>query len=565
MHLAPKTTSSEPPRAPTHGFRLMVEREPWLRMFLRNVADVFRADPPAVWVSARPATYWPDALVYRPVAWAAMGQSLLCHLLVAASVYALTLFWLNQPHVIVEEPFKTATLHYELTEYLPEVTPRHKMPITPMRPHPQTADPEYSPQQIISIDPEHISNKQTIVQPNPNILHEDVRLPNLVISTPFPGAPMAMNHPLQVLPVNVPQVVPPAPQATERNLAARAMPMNGPIVVPPAQDTAARTLDGLQIPVQSPEVVRPAMEIAAQHALAQALSLSAPEVVPPAQGTAQRDFSRLGLPAQQPDAAQPAQPITSGTGQTQAREIGQLLALNAHPIAPTGSVVVPEGNRGGEFAAGPEGHPGATARPEIKQGDTNSAAHAPGEGAGPANIYVSPPPPPTKTVAGATAGKSAVPTSPTARTVPVDRTDKRPADSIDEKIFGTRKHYSMRLNMPNLNSSMGSWSIRFAELNPTSHSETDISAPEAVRKVDPAYPQDLMHGKVEGVVVLYAIIHSDGSVGEVRILEGFEARLDENARTALQQWHFRPGTRDGTPVDIEAVVRVPFRVPRNAF
>jgi len=54
-------------------------------------------------------------------------------------------------------------------------------------------------------------------------------------------------------------------------------------------------------------------------------------------------------------------------------------------------------------------------------------------------------------------------------------------------------------------------------------------------------------------------------VGDVRILEGFEARLDENARIALQQWRFRPGTKDGTPVDIEAVVRVPFRVSRNSF
>ncbi len=550
MQLATKTALSEPPRAPTHGFRLMVEHEPWLRVFLRNVADLFRPGPPTAWMTARPAEYWADALV---------------HLLVVASIYVLTLAWLNQPRVIVEEPFKTATLHYELTEYLPPAIPRHKMPSTPMRNRPQTADPEYSPQQIISIDPDHISNRQTIVQPNPNILRQDVRLPNLVVSTTFPGAPMAMNHPLQVLPVNVPQVVPPAQQMAEKNFAARAVPMSGPIVVPPAQDTAARRPDSMQIPVQTPEVAAPPAEIASQHALGQAMSLSAPEVAAPAQETSRRDFSRLGLPTQQTDAVQPAPSITSGTGQAQAREIGQLLALNMHPMAPTGPVVVPEGNRSGEFSASPEGHAGATARPEIKQGESNSAAHAPGESAGPANIYVSPSPTTTKTVAGAVVSRSALPIAPIARPMPVDHTDRRPADSIDERIFGTRKHYSMRLNMPNLNSSMGSWNIRFAELNPASHSETDISAPEAVRKVDPAYPQDLMHGRVEGVVVLYAIIHSDGSVGDVRILEGFEARLDENARTALQQWRFRPGTKDGTPVDIEAVVRVPFRAPRNSF
>jgi len=74
-----------------------------------------------------------------------------------------------------------------------------------------------------------------------------------------------------------------------------------------------------------------------------------------------------------------------------------------------------------------------------------------------------------------------------------------------------------------------------------------------------------MHDRVEGVVVLYAIIRSDGSVDGVRVLEGVDERLNENARKALQQWRFRPGTKDGQPVDIEAVVRVPFKVPRNPF
>ena len=122
----------------------------------------------------------------------------------------------------------------------------------------------------------------------------------------------------------------------------------------------------------------------------------------------------------------------------------------------------------------------------------------------------------------------------------------------------------MRLSMPNLTSSTGSWSIRFAELN-APHGGSDLSAPEAITKVDPAYPQDLMNDHVEGTVVLYAIIHADGSVGEVKVLEGFDDRLNENARKALEQWRFHPGTKDGTPVDIEAVVRVPFKVPRRSF
>ncbi|HEY2169521.1 MAG TPA: energy transducer TonB, partial [Candidatus Angelobacter sp.] len=152
---------------------------------------------------------------------------------------------------------------------------------------------------------------------------------------------------------------------------------------------------------------------------------------------------------------------------------------------------------------------------------------------------------------------------PAVRPLTPDKTDL-PHDSVDTRVFGTRRHYSMRLSMPNLTSSTGSWNIRFAELNAT-HGGADLSAPEAITKVDPAYPQDLMHDRVEGTVILYAVIHADGSVGEVKVLEGFDDRLNENARKALEQWRFRPGTKDGMPVDIEAVVRVPFKVPRREF
>jgi TonB family protein len=228
-----------------------------------------------------------------------------------------------------------------------------------------------------------------------------------------------------------------------------------------------------------------------------------------------------------------------------------MLVLNAQPVLPSGPVVVPEGNRPGEFAASPSGHSGASARPEIAQ-------HTSGNTGSPADIYVSAPPAkvPGNSVIASAAGPAARPSTP-------DKTDL-PHDSVDTRIFGTRQHYSMRLSMPNLTSSTGSWSIRFAELNAT-HGGDDLSAPEAISKVDPAYPQDLMHDRVEGTVVLYAVIHADGSVGEVKVLEGFDDRLNENARKALEQWRFRPGTKDGLPVDIEAVVRVPFKVPRRTF
>ena len=575
MRLAP-----EKPTAPFRGLQFLIEPEPWVRVFTRNFGDLFRASLPPVWITAKPAEYWPDALVHRPVAWQAARQSFLGHALVILAVYAINLAWLNQPQ-IVSPASKTTTLRYELSEYLPAVSPQTVKPTPPRRARPQKADPEYAVQEIIVTNENHTSTRQTIVTPSPIFLKQDVPLPNLIVSATIPGAPVAANHPLQALPLNAPQIAPPAtpvqsnlhplifpPAATPvvaapsspvaANRPTRTLPLEGPIVVPPAPDAVARSPQELQLPAQAPpEVAAPATEIAAGRPL-QTVPIGAPQVAPPAPSSVERNLSNLGLPTPEHTAAPPVQPISTG-GNAREKELGQLLVLNARPIAPSGPVSVPEGNRPGEFAASPEGHPGATARPEIKSGENMPATNHSGNGVG--NIYISAPP--ARITAHAVV--AAPPSSPAARPLTPDKTDGRPTDRIDTQVFGARRHYSMRLSMPNLSSSVGSWSVRFAELNASGPAAADLSAPEAITKVDPAYPQDLIHDRIEGVVVLYAIIRSDGTVDAVRVLEGFDERLNENARRALQQWRFRPGTKNGLPVDIEAVVRVPFRVPRNTF
>jgi TonB family protein len=138
----------------------------------------------------------------------------------------------------------------------------------------------------------------------------------------------------------------------------------------------------------------------------------------------------------------------------------------------------------------------------------------------------------------------------------------------ERAVFGGRKFYSLTLNMPNLNSAGGSWVIRFAELNQDSSArdpnapEADLSQPMATRKVDPAYPLQLMRENVHGTVILYAVIHADGSVGNVRVLRGVDDRLDRFASEAVAQWKFEPATKNGMPVDVEATFQIPFRPSR---
>ncbi|MGC2324787.1 MAG: energy transducer TonB, partial [Terriglobales bacterium] len=136
--------------------------------------------------------------------------------------------------------------------------------------------------------------------------------------------------------------------------------------------------------------------------------------------------------------------------------------------------------------------------------------------------------------------------------------------SVEQEVFGPRKYYSMVLNMPNLNSAGGSWIVRFAALKQASD-QTDLTAPVVLHKVDPAYPSSLIKSNVEGTVTLYAIIRSDGSVGGVKVLNGVDDTLDENARVALSHWQFRPATRHGQAVDLEAVIKIPFAARKAPF
>jgi TonB family protein len=135
-----------------------------------------------------------------------------------------------------------------------------------------------------------------------------------------------------------------------------------------------------------------------------------------------------------------------------------------------------------------------------------------------------------------------------------------------EQVFGAKKMYTMLVNMPNLNSATGSWILNFSELRSSSSAphvtSTDLSGPSPVKKTDPRYPPTLINEHVEGEVVLYAVIRADGSVDSVELVRGLDEQLDANAMEALSQWKFRPASRQGAPVDLEAIVHIPFRAPR---
>jgi len=137
-----------------------------------------------------------------------------------------------------------------------------------------------------------------------------------------------------------------------------------------------------------------------------------------------------------------------------------------------------------------------------------------------------------------------------------------------EIIFARRRVYSMNVNMPNLNSATGSWILNFSEMHtassgPRQDTSVEIAEPLPLKKVDPKYPPTLMAEHVEGEVILYAVIRRDGSVDGIQVVRGIDPLLDANAVRALVQWKFKPAERNGEPVDLEAIVHIPFHAPEQ--
>ncbi len=491
------------------------------------------------------------------------------HTTAVALVWTISLSWIRQQKILDHAAFDRSSLvTYSPEEYLPPLDTGASEP-----PKTQKGDPVYAKQPILSVPREADNRSQTIVVPPDLKLDRDVPLPNIVATGAIvPAIPLDATRPSWsstriVAPET--QVVAPAPDvqfARDRVVQAA---MKSDVVAPPPELTQSTKGRVGPMNIGPSDVVAPApqLTLTEQHSLA-------------ARG-------KGILPG---GSVQPVGPPPSVAAAGRASAGGRLIALGIRPVAPTGPVAVPGGNRRGTFAATPQGKPGAAGTPDLVgsgRGDINSKTRNNGHGSLPAGLHVgaadSGATSPVERNGGASShgnahgnssgdgadgardvsSLSSLSATPGAR--PGARASAVPDDKVtdvDRQVFGGKRFYEMALNMPNLNSSTGSWVIRFAELD-AGRKEGELLAPVATEKSDPGYPLELIRANVHGMVTLYAVIHSDGKVGDIRVLNSPDERLDSFAAKALARWKFVPAVRAGKPVALEAVVVIPFRVRRS--
>ena len=87
-----------------------------------------------------------------------------------------------------------------------------------------------------------------------------------------------------------------------------------------------------------------------------------------------------------------------------------------------------------------------------------------------------------------------------------------------------------------------------------------VIPPHIKKRVQPRFPKSARRGQDAGKVTLGATVETDGSVGQIKVIDstnpghGFE----ESAIEAMQKWRYKPGELGGVPVRIYFTVTIEF-------
>jgi TonB family protein len=459
--------------------------------------------------------------------------------------------------------------YYKLSEFLPEVfSPdnNQELPKTAIR------IPKRN-QTIVSNPPEPDNDLQTIIQPDaPKPLDiAEIKLPNIIsvkpeVSRPFeppmptlvPGSTNALSLPKELL-------VPISP------------------ALPPEADVGRRALSDIKI-AQS-EALNPEPKLM----LKPNVEVPQIETLPPT--SFGNTFASVPVP-KGPDAVPT---VTPEIGRFTSVDMPNLVVLNVNPAPPEKDVKVPNVSKAASFGteegSGNGGNGGAKAGAlnipnvtVIGGGLTEPGAAVvqapklPPQVA--ANIPPKDRPAPSRTRENSkNQGNPPELVLPKPRRFSVEQSPQVPSPGSGGESSKTphgaaeKRIYTAYLNLANLSSRSGSWVMRFSEYEdptlsasrdpiPGGDPDAELSTPRLLHSEHPKYPSSAVYEKVEGDVILSAVIRRDGSVDSIKVVHSVDERLDDSAIEALKHWLFSPSQKNGRPVDVLAEITIPFSLKK---
>lgn len=443
---------------------------------------------------------------------------------------------------------------------------------------------------VIISKPVHPDNShQTIYQPNtpPDIrITQDIKLPNIV-SVQIPK-PVFRFKPSEMRPVQAQRRLntDQAPTVTAQNAAAlKAIEESSDphLRVPllPAVASAPQARTGRSAYAQE----APAISAQNAAALKGIEASSDPQLqVPLLPAVASSPQARTGRSS----SAQEAPPIEGAP-------IGNgLVVISVDPGGPSTPVILPPGNRSGEFAVSsapgnggspagsPNGVAGGGAAGSHTGRDASSGIGAESAGGGGGNAG--------NAGSVSIAGKSGDPGGGTLPSVALAMVYAVPRHLSVRKssiivsagpvggggldvynVLRCGKIYTVFLAMPGKN-----WTMQYCQKPGTEGATPPRSTSTFVHMDSGLVPPDLdvetrydfrrlpvPPAKAHKLIVLKGTLGVDGTVGGLEIFQGIVPEMDEAAKIAFSRWKFKPAMRDGKPVPVEILVGVPVDAAGN--
>ena len=88
-----------------------------------------------------------------------------------------------------------------------------------------------------------------------------------------------------------------------------------------------------------------------------------------------------------------------------------------------------------------------------------------------------------------------------------------------------------------------------------------MNPPVKINAPQPQYTEIARKARIQGVVIVQAIIDKEGNVTSVKLLKGLPMGLDTAALDAIKRWKFKPATlADGRPVAVYYTLTVNFQL-----
>lgn len=519
--------------------------------------------------------------------------------------FALILAWfMGPPPGVVPPPPPLVVVklnHLNLADYLPIIKPRGegKAPGRGLKPHasPRLGASHFDPRITIISNPPHPDNqlltlKNEMKPPDPRPPKE-LKIPDLISGGPAPTPEAGKSAPPAPEKVDIPTPEKPVPVTTPKLPPVPVVP-----VIPEVQAAPPPPPPELNLTSTLPDLPAPHLEVPPPPPPVKAPEKS-PTPTPPGPTSARSESASKQVATPTPGSS-PSSPNnkSGGTGIGDTEKPGggpQIVSLSVNQVPLTDLSSIPGGRHAGAFSISPAGKVGGSpggvpgGSPEGGEGGPGpggdrSLAVGKGKGVpggggsgGPASnpsaelgLSISGPSGGT----GITAG-TLPPLKPEDLVYPVKPdTPKAKAPTMvvstgafgggGLRIFGvlhSDKIYSVYFSMPGR-----SWILQYcvhdhtAQPDPTTrivqfHMQAALVPPAPIVQSDFHRPMSDNPGSVG--YVLHGIIHDDGSVGDLKVLEGGDPVSNAAAIIAFSRWKFRPATRGGVPVELEVLVGIP--------